>query len=310
MINRLLYRLNRIFNREPKAVPALLVQARQAATVTVAEGQVVLATVSRTTAIDIADKTIQQLATAINAVPSFTATVNNPILAGTLAKAIVPFAATDAASATMHVPTSVFYQEMLVYSWVMSDQWDNYNDATRQLYFHTATGSWLDYWCLDHLGNKRKPEDASDKAYRDRVIAEISRLTQNNKSLELLLAKALDKLDFSVDDEPAMTVSGREYHGDFSVNIEVDINKYVPDNIDAATPNIISIANKSKAAGTRLKVIRARYKTQNPLYFAAATVAIETVAVSPWYTGTLEGAAPINMLAAISSFDITEIRPQ
>ena len=72
-------------------------------------------------------------------------------------------------------------------------------DANSQLYLHSADGEWLDYWCRTYFGIPRKNFE-SDTEYINRTVAEIIKLKQNNKALEIALKQAFAALDCTVVD--------------------------------------------------------------------------------------------------------------
>lgn len=278
MINRLLNRLHRVFNKDPQQYAVMSVVSSAGGTLDVDAQKLVVAHQYGSNTIYLGSKTIGQIAIELNALQYITASVLDPVLTAYLAKSLLPAISQDMASgAKLYASGSIFYNEMQVYAGQLQEQADNLADAEKQLYFHSATDTWLDYWGKEYLGVVRDNEGfVNDNTYRRQIIATILNPTQNNKVMERALKIALGAIDCAVVDANAeagflLKYDGSELYtgsslysykygsqpGCFYITTDLPIDDPYP--LEYITRTLISTANKIKAAGTKLDGVR--YKT-------------------------------------------------
>lgn len=258
------------------------------------------------------DKTLNQILIELNSLPYISATLNQPTFSYMLAKGILATTEQDIElDGSLYMSGSIFYNEMQVYAGKLQEQSDRLLDAEKQLYLHAATDTWLDYWARDYFGNPRKTGE-TDGQYTPRVIAEIIRLTQNNKAMEVLLAQAIPELDIEITDAPARNWDGRDYRGEFDAIAEIDAAAFVGTPIrEDYWATIETTANKVKAAGTRLKTIALYYKLvcQAPIVACAAFMG-EEITIHPYeLTEITSETGPQYFAAALYSHEAVTIQP-
>jgi len=307
VINRLMDRLHRVFNKEPQKYAVLAVTSTVGGTIDIDRYDITISHKYGTFVIPIGSKTLNQVLIEIDALQYITATLKQPTYSYMLAKGVLPATSQDmAVDGNLYMSESIFYNEMQVYAGKMEEQADQLTDAEKQLYFHSATDTWLDYWARDYFGNPRKTGE-TDSQYMPRVIAEIIRLTQNNKAMEVLLASAIPELNIEITDLPAKTWGERDYQGDFLAYSEIDTSGEIvirPDYFET----IASTANKVKSAGTRLNILL-MYLVTSGIWHTAFCLGQETTKVYPLIV--TEGDAQLSRRISVSvhSWLTTEVKP-
>ena len=191
MLNRLMKRLHRVFDKDPRSVPAI--QWVDHATITISDGKLTALLSDRTLTVNLTAITIAELVAAINAGSSpSTLTIVDESLSESLAMGLLETTGQNLQDDSfLWYPTSLFYNEMQVYSAILRDQRDRLANLERQLYLNSATDSWLTYWCHKCLGIPRStagPE--TDAQYLTKTIETITSPTQNNVALEGYVMRA------------------------------------------------------------------------------------------------------------------------
>lgn len=284
MINRLLNRLHRVFNKDPQQYAVMNVVSSAGGTLDVDTQKIFIAHQYGSNTIYLENKTIGQIAIELNTLQYITASVLDPVLTAYLAKSLLPAISQDMASgAKLYASGSIFYNEMQVYAGQLQEQADNLADAEKQLYFHSSTDTWLDYWCKDYFGNYRQSTEL-DADYRNRVIAEIIRINQNNKAIELILKKIKEDIYFYILDAPNGTWDGRDYYGYFSANATFEVEELAASFlIDERFWDLMEeTVNKSKSAGTCFQATHLFYNyTLDGPRIASYLTATESVTIDP-----------------------------
>lgn len=264
MINRILNRLHRVFNKDPKPVAVLTLSGN--AILTVDSESVIVASGTSVTRISKADRTILQLATEISATTPVTATPTSSEYSPLLAKGILASAQQEiSANNKLYMPSSVFFSEMLTYAWALEQQSSRINDAEKQLYLHSVDDDWLDVWGDGYFGISRG--GLADEEYRDLVIASIKAGSCNNTAMANAIRALSGISDAEIIDAKADTemysgallydatsrYDGAEQPAQFECVAKLP-GSQIP--LKTIEQYIRSVVNKSRAAGTKLKSIR------------------------------------------------------
>lgn len=304
-------RLHRVFNKDPQPYQVMFVSSTVGGVLDINADGLTITHRYATVRVDFGEKTLNQVMVEINNKPYLTATLRQPTYSSMLAKGLLPSSQQDLEDGRIYMASSIFYNEMQVYAGQLQQQANMLEYGEKQLYFHSATEEWLDFWAREYFGNPRKKQEP-DSQYAPRVVAEIIKLTQNNKAMEVLLDRAIPSLDVEIVDAPARTWGNRDYHGEFDAVAEIDVETISETTIK---PDFwIAIENtaaKVKAAGTRLKTIALHYKlTCHAPIFAAAGFMGEKITVYPWELEKLESTpGPQYFAAATYMLEDITIKP-
>ena len=229
MIDRLLKRLHRVFNKDPDGTPVISVDGTEIpATIAIRDNTLTISTDLASCEISLVDKTVAEIVEAINSWsgsisqelfvsdgddgleqfltndldellilpgdsgdPFITTSVANAAFADYAACGILDVASQPITAGLQFLyPESLFYNEMQVYAQALKEQADRLSDMERQLYLHTADGAWLDFWGRDMFGIVRFTAE-TDAEYQQRVLNEITSPTQNNVALAMIVKNAL-----------------------------------------------------------------------------------------------------------------------
>jgi hypothetical protein len=273
MIQRLLNRLHRVFNKNPEAVTVIRIQTNPLTSEDTglplvnedtgelitsddftAEGTIVISKTDLVIEgngmarlnIDLTGMTIAQVVEAINnANLGYYATLMRPEMSGYLAQGLLE--GEQSIADGIRYPTSLLYKEFQVYAWAAQEQVEQRQSAEKQLYPYTAEGSWQDYWFS--FFNVYRLNGETDLAYMTRAIAEIVSPSTNNKALMKTISSAVgyyvDVRDLGVASFlPAplpSTIGIYLYNGDIN------------DLTAAEKQAIIGIVKKYKASGKAVK---------------------------------------------------------
>lgn len=241
MIRRLMDRLHRVFNRDPQAVPVVTISGVSSVEVKglrlLVDGE----------AIDIATITLEQLVTALQVIP-VTAALTDASHGTLLARGLLESYASGS-QATLSYPTSLLYNEMQVYAWMLQGQADRITDLERQLYLNTADGDWLDFWGMTYFGVGRYTGE-TDEVYATRIKNEILRATQNNVALAQIVQDATgvrcqlrDAALYPLEVDPA------DAPGRFILDLYSQ-NWLTPEERAALDIKVFDLVRRYKAAGT------------------------------------------------------------
>jgi hypothetical protein len=302
MMDRIINRLHRVFNKDPKPIAVLTLSGN--AVLTIDSESVTIASGTSVTRVSKADKTILQLATEITATTPITATPISSEYSPLLAKGILASAQQEiSADNKLYMPSSVFFAEMLTYAWVLEQQSSRINDAEKQLYLHATDEDWLDVWGEDYFGIGRG--GVTDEEYRGLVISSISAGSCNNTAMANAIRALSGVSDAAIVDataavtktyngallyDAAATYSGLEQPAQFECNITL---------AETTTPLLTilqharSVINKRRAAGTKLKsfLMKQELTDQAGISDVQATAAHAIASdVLPWgarYDGSL-----------------------
>jgi hypothetical protein len=243
MIQRLINRLQGIFNKDPLSVPVITINKSGGASVTISQLVISMVSNSGTVNLPLAG-TIQDLSAAINATPGYTASVSTG-MGGILSRGLIEGTQSTTAEPTFKVPTSLLWNEMQAASWAADYPTGRVSSAISQLDMSTADGSWLDIWNAKYFATARFNAE-SDAAYLARTIAVILSPTQNNLALENIVS-ATHGVIVTITDADTLrgTYSGRvtELPGRFSITYPNGTSDGVKDAIRATI-------QKYKSAGT------------------------------------------------------------
>lgn len=268
MINRIMNRLHRVFNKDPQAYPVMVVTSTVSGTIDINNSSITITHRYATNTLPLADKTLNQIKTEIDALPYLSAALYQPEHSALLAKGILPAVQQTLADGRIYMPASIFYNEMQVYAGMLQGQADRVQDANNQLYFHSATEDWLNYWGKEHFGNPRQ-QGEPDSQYLSRIVAEIIKIKQNNKAMEISLKQAVSAVECLVKDADFTNGTSLLYDGraKYSGNdryaykygsqpgcfyITADLPSEDTRTLDQITSTLVSTANRVKAAGTKL----------------------------------------------------------
>lgn len=262
MINRIINRLHRVFNKDPKPVAVLTLSGN--AVLTIDSESVIVKTATNVTRILKADKTVLQLATEISTTTPITATPTSSEYSPLLAKGILSSTQQEiAADNKLYMPSSVFFAEMLTYAWTLEQQSARIDGAEKQLYLHSADEDWLDVWGENYFGIGRG--GVTDEEYRDLVIASINAGSCNNTAIANAIRALSGITDASIVDATAditemynaallydagATYSGLEQPAQFECNITL-AETTTP--LSTILQHARGVINKRRAAGTKFK---------------------------------------------------------
>lgn len=330
MINRILNRLHRVFNKDPKPVAVLTLSGN--AVLTIDSESVIVTSGTSVTRISKADKTILQLATEISASTPIAATPTSSEYSTLLAKGILASTQQEiSADNKLYMPSSVFFAEMLTYAWALEQQSIRINDAEKQLYLHATDEDWLDVWGEGYFGIGRG--GVTDEEYRDLVISSISAGSCNNTAMANAIRALSGVSDAAIVDatadvtetyngallyNAAATFSGLEQPAQFECTITLAESTT---SLSTILQHARSVINKRRAAGTKFKsfMMQQEFSDTATISDTQATAAHAIVSdVLPWgarYDGSLlynnadvrlfDGALTYNGIAAWSGHGAT-----
>lgn len=271
MITRLLQRLHRIFNRDPKGEGALQLDLDGQGAVRISGLTLTLTTSAGNATYDLSIWTLTQLADAINTgtlAGNLTATVVGD--GSLLARGLLEVEQQDLPDEPLlRYPTSLVYQEFQVYSWILQAQADRLTAAAKQLYLNWAEGAWLDFGGAMYGVYRQNGE--ADEEYRRRIVSTVLMIKCNAKAL-MKLVKAATGVHVDIRNlRPTgifimnsftslmNTVDDRLYgtgidsiSASYAYRFGVYISKDNINNLSATEKEaIVSLINKYKAAGTQ-----------------------------------------------------------
>jgi hypothetical protein len=266
VIDRLLQRLHNVFNRNADAAKVLSVSSVAPNFAISLKGFALTMAADGvdTVVINISTITVGGLVEIINST-SFVATLSSPDHNNLLARGLL------FDGEWFSYPSTLLYQELQTYTWTLEESIAQRQAAEKQLYAHTAEGSWLDYW-LSYF-SLRRFQSENDSAFFTRGVAELFSPKVNNKALMKIISKAVTyyvdvkdmgsptiKRGFRCNDtrsrlnaagQKLTNITGVEnFHGIIGVYLyNGSINNLLP-NEKAA---IVGIMNKYKASGKSVK---------------------------------------------------------
>ena len=303
--DRLMKRLHRVFNPDPKSVPAITIGCTSAFALYVSGLTLVSKSSDGDFSIDLSTITVSELVDAINAIANYNSSLVGSSFGGYLARGLLdyqekaysptalvtpggdylltPFGRLIITTTggdtevTINYPTSLLVAEMRTAGWILDEQADRIKDAERQLYMHTSEEDWADFWCRNMFGIPRK-QGETDEDYVIRTIYEVIRPTQNNKALELIILDALG-VDATIEDawphradlDPTYAA---ESPGHFLLEMGLD-NDLTTEESQALIDSVKTIVRKYKASGTDFldTVLRKLCKTVETLTTTEALAA-------------------------------------
>lgn len=291
MIDRLLKRLHRVFNKDPNGTAAISVEAAEIeATITIRDNTLTIATALDSFEISLVDKTIAEIVDAVNTwsatgfreqifvsdgeggleqylsndlekilvLPGdgdgpITVAVADAALAGYTAWGLLDMPSQPlVAGLQFPYPTSLFYNEMQVYAMALKNQAGRLTDLEKQMYFHSADGSWLDFWGRDMFGIVRY-NDETDTQYQMRVLNEITAPNQNNVALAMIIKNALGVDARILDAVPHIDELPPEQQGDavgrFLLDLSID-SSLATEQVEELITKTQDLVRRFKAAGT------------------------------------------------------------
>lgn len=262
MINRIINRLHRVFNKDPKPVAVVTLSGN--AVLTIDTASVTVRSGTSVTRILKANKTVLQLATEISTTTPITATPTSSEYSALLAKGILASTQQEiAADNKLYMPSSVFFSEMLTYAWALEQQSSRIDGAEKQLYLHSADEDWLDVWGEGYFGIGRG--GVTDEEYRDLVIASVKAGSCNNMSMANAIRALSGVSDAAIVDATAqvtqtyngvllynagVTYSGLEQPAQFQCNITL---AETTTSLSTILQHARGVINKRRAAGTKFK---------------------------------------------------------
>ena len=294
IIDKLIGRLHRVFSKDPLNEPIITIEFEGEASLSfsnhVLRTESLLASTDsdnyQNLDIDLRDLTVSDLVDAINSYNGFTATLDNSSYADDLAVGIFQVEYQDLmVDNILYYPSSKLYTEMNVASLVLEEQKERVEDLEKQMYAHTATGRWLDYWGKRYFGNARD-ENESDTDYAARIIYEAIRATQNNIALENILQDSIGMTASIVDawgvrDQLKTEAERKAAAGHFMLDMEI--------------PSDLT-AEKSAALVAKSKRIIREYKAAGTDFLSAALC----ITNSPTEKVSLASAYSMDIFAALS----------
>lgn len=302
MINRILNRLHRVFNKDPKQYAVISLSGD--AILTVDSESVIVTSGSSVTRILKSNKTVLQLATEITTTTPITATPTSSEYSSLLAKGILASTQQEiAANNKLYMPSSVFFAEMLTYAWALEQQSSRIDNAEKQLYLHATDEDWLDVWGEGYFGIGRG--GVTDEEYRDLVISSISAGSCNNTAMANAIRALSGVSDAAIVDatadvtktyngailyNAAATYSGLEQPAQFECNITL-AETTTP--LSTILQHARSVINKRRAAGTKFKSFLMQQELSDKANISdTQTTAAHSIAsdVLPWgarYDGSL-----------------------
>lgn len=295
VFSRLINRLHRVFNKDPQRIPAITLQSIAPYQIEITDSAVNLTADNGSVSVPITD-TVADLADAINSgiatisPPSgpFAVATANPVFATSSAVGILPDAPTVAASTfDIYYPQSILYKEFQVYSWELDDQASRIKSLNNDLYMHSATDTWLEYWLNDHF-NIPRYQSETDAEYFTRAKYEIIALKVNNKALENLVFNALGVKVRILDAYPLRSELTPQDQPSAAGRFVLDMS--IPNALSTADAQelidrVKAIVRKYRAAGTdfinALRKYEAPLETQPTAESMTATIGMPDIEEGP-----------------------------
>lgn len=189
---RLIDRLHRVFNKDPKKVAVMSVSfSGGACYVTISDNILTMKSLYGQKYIELSEITLSELVVAINLLDGYSASLSNADYASFLARGLFEDAAMDiAVNPNLYYPTSLLWAEMRPYGWALSEQSDRVRAAEKQAYLDKSEGDWLEYWGKKFFGVERSGGE-TDPDYSRRIVSEATSLRLNNKAIEKALMNAI-----------------------------------------------------------------------------------------------------------------------
>ncbi len=218
-------------------------------------------------------RTLTTLATAINALPGYTAVVQPGVTGSTRALTLLDGINTPAASNGNHLfaYTSLVWAQMDAYARELQDAANSIVDMLRQMRLDLAEGEWSDFWLSQTIGGRRISGE-SDAELDTRIISTILRVKCNNTALENIVLEQtgvsvdIIDIDWFVDDEAIYTYGGEHWTPAMvtnSANARI-YPAWVPDPAVLAAFGLLPLASGAPAYGL--------VQNKNPLLCAFAVV--------------------------------------
>lgn len=262
---RIIGRLHRVFNKDPQKVAVATIIANGTGTVEV-NGTTLAIKCNYGNATFQLTGTLTALAAAIaatygsNVVLSVTSGMGTLLSRGLLEEGITPLSSDP----KLYYPQSLLYHELKAYAGILEEQSERIRAAEKELYAHTADGTWLETWLNAYFGIMRL-EGEADEQYFKRAKYEILAIKVNNKALMKLIADAaglyvevkdLNAYYFTTNRTGSLTNKDDDVL--FSVNVPYKRNAFgvyiYNGNINNLTANqkatIIKTCDRYRAAGT------------------------------------------------------------
>lgn len=187
---RVIGRLPRIFNKDPKSIGAVTINYAGTDAVAIIGPQAVkLILPDVVITVPLEGLTLQGLVNTLNATGKVSAALVSSEYATLLAVGLIEDNVVLDGTVKLQYPTSVLHSELKTYGFVIDEQTQHISQAERELYMDTADGMWQDYWIRDHFGINRLDGEIDDQ-YFDRAKYEILSIKLNNKALEKLISHA------------------------------------------------------------------------------------------------------------------------
>lgn len=105
----------------------------------------------------------------------------------------------------------IFLAEMMTYARELALQQKRIVEITKDMYLHSATGKWSDFWGY-MLGNNERVPNESDAKYVNRVVREVIEANQNNVGLETIIMQSLTNTCKAIKVKDSFNVVGIIYH--------------------------------------------------------------------------------------------------
>lgn len=250
MIDRLLKKLHRVFEKDPSPIDAITIEENGEALITGGK-LTVTPDGGNTTQYSLDGMTIAEIASALQA-DGIACEVADSSTADMLAIGLMSIRTETPAA--LRYPTNLLYQELKVYAMLLEQQFERIGLASKQIYLHSASDEWIEYWCRQFLAHPRIRGESDDE-YLRRTIAEIIRPNQNNIAIEKLIEDAIGLNTTVVDALSIFDELSAEQqaiaNGRFLLSIDVPAGME-PDVADRMISTARAIARRHKSAGTEL----------------------------------------------------------
>jgi hypothetical protein len=245
---RALARLNSIWNKDPKRVEIATI-TKTGSTFRIVGLRCLATDENGTTTISLETGTVNDFLDALQA-KGFTTVLAATEYGTMLARGIIEQGLAQSGD-SIGYHQSLLWSELKTCAWELDDQRSRIDDANRQLYLHSATGSWADEWG-DLFGTYRVTGE-SDDAFLGRAIAEAIRPRSNNVALENILQEAYGLTCTMRDALPNVAELPPEEQAGAAGRFLLDLaipNNLTPEEAQILIDRMKATVRKSKAAGT------------------------------------------------------------
>jgi len=245
---RVLARLNSVWNKSPQRVEIATI-TKDGATFRIVGLRCLTTDATGTTTISLETGTVNDFLAALQ-VKGFTTVLYDGQYGTMLARGIVE-QGTAQSGESIGYHQSLLWSELKTSAWELDNQRDRIDDATKQLYLHSATGTWAEEWG-DLFGTYRVAGE-SDATFLNRAIAEAIRPRSNNVALENIIAEAFGMICTVRDALPNVAELPPEDQAEAAGRFLLDLA--VPNDLSAEEALLLidrmkAVVRKNKAAGT------------------------------------------------------------